>query len=114
MNARPRPTGRWPDRRARSFNPFRLLNTYGAFGSITKARTEVVLQVGAPCTATPRALNSIAGCLQIASCESQTPHTMIDRVLQVLWSERRPFTRLLCVQGTLAANPANPAAEWRE
>nr|XP_009934284.1 PREDICTED: lipase maturation factor 1 [Opisthocomus hoazin] len=27
-----------------SFNPLRLVNTYGAFGSITKERTEVVLQ----------------------------------------------------------------------
>jgi lipase maturation factor 1 len=27
-----------------SFDPFRLLNTYGAFGSITKTRTEVIMQ----------------------------------------------------------------------
>ena len=28
-----------------SFDPFRLVNTYGAFGSITKQRHEVILQV---------------------------------------------------------------------
>ena len=28
----------------RSFDPFRLVNTYGAFGSVTKQRTEVVIE----------------------------------------------------------------------
>lgn len=30
-----------------SFDPFALVNTYGAFGSITKDRHEIILQVGA-------------------------------------------------------------------
>lgn len=28
----------------RSFNPLRIVNTYGAFGSVTKSRTEVIIQ----------------------------------------------------------------------
>lgn len=28
-----------------SFDSFRLVNTYGAFGSVTKTRTEVIMQV---------------------------------------------------------------------
>ena len=28
-----------------SFDPFRLVNTYGAFGSITKQRNELIIQV---------------------------------------------------------------------
>ena len=29
-----------------SFDPFRLVNSYGAFGSVTKQRNELIIQVG--------------------------------------------------------------------
>ncbi|XP_025272879.1 lipase maturation factor 1 isoform X1 [Canis lupus baileyi] len=40
-----------------SFNPLRIVNTYGAFGSITKERTEVILQgTAAPNASSPDAV----------------------------------------------------------
>ncbi|XP_032281416.1 lipase maturation factor 1 isoform X1 [Phoca vitulina] len=40
-----------------SFNPLRIVNTYGAFGSITKERTEVILQgTASPNASTPDAV----------------------------------------------------------
>ncbi len=37
-----------------SFDPFRIVNSYGAFGSITKVRHEVVLQGTDETTLTPQ------------------------------------------------------------